>query len=160
MDDLVARFDRVIPDLWEPHPAPTESSIAHINSHFRLALPRALYDLAKQSTRFSNIFLSFGENYEAHNHVIPYNRYWRTRRRTRKLPGNFIIITCGFMDEDFWCIDRDAPDGMNGYEIQFWSPSPVGYPGQGHLGERLPGVEALIDKLLNTKLGTTDECFS
>jgi hypothetical protein len=149
MDSLVSSFDAAVPDLLDPHPRPTEESIAKINAHFGFKLPAALYELALRCTRFSNIFLSFGENYEVHDHVIPYNRYWRTRRRTRKVPSNLVIITNGFMDEDFWCLDRTSPDGRGGYEMQFWSPAPIGFPQQGHFGERLASFEVFVEHIVH-----------
>ena len=148
MDALVSSFDAAIPDLWDPHPRPTEESIAKINGHFGIKLPPVLYEFALGCARFGNIFLGFGENYEAHDHVIPYNRYWRTRRRTRKLPSNLVIITNGFMDEDFGCLDRTSPDGQGGYEVQFWSPAPIGFPHQGHMGERLASFESLVELIV------------
>ena len=107
----------------------------HISAHFGIELPQELVELASSSHRFANVFLGFGENYQEFNHVIAYNRYWRSRRRTRKLPRDLVIVTNGFMDEDFWCLVRpEGEHGAPGRAVEFWSPAPVGFPRDGVRG--------------------------
>lgn len=135
MQDLVAKLDAALPELWEPHPRPTVAPLSRISAHFNLSLPHELIELARSSDRFSDLFLSFGENYTEPNHVIAYNRYWKRRRRTRKLPGDLVILTNGFMDEDFWCLVR--PGDHNEPErpvVEYWSPAPIGFPKDGIRG--------------------------
>jgi hypothetical protein len=152
----VAAFERRYPAFWEPHPLPTTESIAKISAHFDISLPTQLIRLAQATSHFSSIFLSLGPDEDAPNHIIPYNRYWRRRRRTRRLPATHIILSNGFMDEDFWCLVRPAnelrSEGSKGDDmvIQYWSPAPIGFPGQMTYGEAYRGFPAFLSMLCNS----------
>jgi hypothetical protein len=150
MDSFAAKFDEVIGDFWEPHPKPTDSSLAEIGSRLRLSIPKEFSDFAKASSRFSNVFLSLGDNYESHNHIIPYNLYWKSRRRTRRLPSDLVIITDGFMDEDFWCLVRPPIASSAGnVAVEYWSPAPIGYPKGSHRGPRYESFTAFLEMLIS-----------
>ena len=152
MDSVTSRFDEVVHDFWEPHPRPTSASLAAISARLRLTIPLELAQLANHSSRFSNIFLGLGENDDAYNHIIPYNRYWKSRRRTRRLPADLVIITNGFMDEDFWCLVRpteaSASSPSTQQAVEYWSPAPIGYPKAGHRGPRYETFAQFLDMLI------------
>jgi hypothetical protein len=135
--DLIAAFERRYPAYWEPHPPPTDESIARICAYFGTPLPIQLIQLARATTHFSSLFLSLGPDEDADNHIIAYNHYWRRRRRSRRLPATHIILNNGFMDDDFWCLlKHEAASAGDIAAVQFWSPAPAGYPQETIHGER------------------------
>jgi hypothetical protein len=134
---LIAAFERRYPAYWEPHPPPTDQSIARISAYFRTPLQIELIQLAHATAHFSSLFLSLGPNEDADDHIIPYNRYWRSRRRSRRLPATHIILNNGFMDDDFWCLlKHEVVSAADIAAVQFWSPAPAGYPREMIHGER------------------------
>jgi hypothetical protein len=134
---IIAAFERRYPAYWEPHPPPTDESLARVSAHFGIALPMELIQLAHATAHFSSLFLSLGPNEDADDHIIPYNRYWRRRRRSRQSPATHIILNNGFMDDDFWCLVRPEDRSTDGTAaVQFWSPAPAGYPREMIHGER------------------------
>ena len=149
MTTIAQRLDEVLHGFWEPHPLPTSTSLLEIESRMRVSLPVGFVELANQCAKFSDIFLGLGENYDAHNHIIAYNRYWRTRRRTRRLPTDLVIITNGFMDEDFWCLVRpDDEAAADEWAVEYWGPAPVGFSTQGMRGPRYETFEAFVESLI------------
>jgi hypothetical protein len=119
---LVRRFDEVLPPFFPEHPRPTSHSIARIESHFGITLPRALLDFARSASRFGCWFSSLGPDYDNRAHIIRVNSFWRNRRRTKRIPRKLVAFTIGF-DDDLDCFDTDAHDTVAGeYEIRYWSP--------------------------------------
>jgi hypothetical protein len=150
MNNSAVKFDEVIEDFWEPHPKPTDSSLVEIGSRLKLCIPKELVDFAKASNRFSNIFLSLGDDYESPNHIISSNIYWKNRRRTRRLPSDLVIITNGFIDEDFWCLVRPPlPSSTTNVAVEYWSPAPIGYPKESHRGPRYETFTAFLEMLIS-----------
>jgi hypothetical protein len=150
---IVVAFERPYHAFWEPHPLPTEASIARISAYFGIALPAELILLARTTAHFSSLFLSLGPDDDAPNHIIPYNRYWRRRRRTRRLPTTHIILSNGLMDEDFWCLVKSENELRSGKSkdddavIRYWSPAPIGFPDQTIHGEAYRGFPAFLSML-------------
>lgn len=136
---------------------PTSQSVQEIESRINLRLPDLLIQMAMRCDSFSSVFLSIGPDIENHSHIIPYNRYWRRRRRTRKLPSDLVIITNGWMDEDFWCFVR-SPQGTGIVEprLQYWSPAPVGYPKDGVRGEMHANIEEFVERLIQEHAARVD----
>jgi hypothetical protein len=143
--ELAEQLDDVLIGHWEPHPVPTEASISEIERRLRIALPEDMVEVAKYAKKFSDVFLSLGPDFESHSHIIPYNRYWERRRRTRRLPKDLAIVTNGFMDEDFWCLIRSSETSQ---AVEYWSPAPVGYPKAEVRGERFPSFLSFMKMLI------------
>ena len=126
MPDLVARFDAVVPDIWEPHSRPTRESIATIEKHFGCRLPPLLLELAVQSKSFSSYFLSLGPDYQEHNHLIARNAMVRSNPDWLGLgpraPDHLVFFTNNFMEDFFWCLDLSKPEAM--HPIVHWTPLP------------------------------------
>ena len=126
--ELCAAFDAAHRGLWEPHPEPTTFSIRVIEKTLSVALPQQLIDLARSSTKYSDVFLSIGPDFESPDHIIPYNDMRHRDEGRRQLPKNLAIFTNGFMEEDYFCLE--AGRGADGHalgSVWFWSPPPVGY---------------------------------
>lgn len=153
MSNLVEQFDSAVHDFWGTHPRPTHASLERISQALRIRPPDLLVSLAKKSSCFANIFLSLGNNYESQDHIIPYNRYWRQRRRTRQLPKDLVIITNGWMDEDFNCLVRPESSSGTAVAVEFWSPAPIGFPKQSHRGPRHESFEAFLIELIRDHVG-------
>ena len=128
MQDFIAQFDASMIDAWEPYPRPTQASLLRISTHFNLTLPPQLVELAANSRCFSSFFLSLGEDYGNPVHIITYNAYWRRRRRTRRVPDDLVIVSNGFMDEDFWCLVRSENPRQPTTTVEYWSPPAIGWP--------------------------------
>lgn len=107
----------------EPHRKPTAFSLARIEQHFGLRLPRLLVELARTSKSFNSIFASLGPDYQAKDHIIRVNSYWRQRRRTRRAPRSLVILTRGH-DAQFWCLDKLETGEA---AVQFWCPDGLVY---------------------------------
>lgn len=148
VSNFVEQFDSAVHDFWGAHPRPTRASLERISQALRIRLPDLLVSLARESSRFANLFLSLGDNYESHDHIIPYNRYWRQRRRTRRLPKDLVIITNGWMDDDFNCLVRPENSSDTVVAVEFWSPAPVGFPKQSHRGPRHESFETFLTGLI------------
>ena len=117
--ELIAAYDQAVDRSWdEPHRRPTPFSIKRIEQHFGLRLPPLLIELARASKSFSSIFTSLGADYEAHDHIVRVNSYWRRRRRTRRIPRSYVILTQGH-DNHFWCLDKHEAGET---AMQFWCP--------------------------------------
>lgn len=142
---LAEELDEVLYGHWEPHPAPTDMSVAEIERRLRISLPEDLIEIARRSKKFSNLFLSLGPDFDSHCHIISYNRYWMRRRRTRRLPQDLVIITNGFMDEDFWCLVRNLEPSPT---VEYWSPAAIGYPKTAVRGERFSPLIDFIKMLV------------
>lgn len=150
-DLLVQRFDEAFRNSWKlpPHPRATESSIRRIEDHFEIRLPQTLIALAKMSESFSALFSSFGPNYGDDSHVIRENSYWKRRRRTRRLPGNLVIIGGNSMDEDFHCLDVSLIEKDGTLDsVRYWSPAPIGYPNDDIYGDEVESVAAFLDSYI------------
>jgi hypothetical protein len=143
--ELAERLDDVLYGDWEPHPLPTQASISEIEERLRIQLPEELIEVAKHSRKFSNLFLSLGPDFGSHSHIVPYNQYWKRRRRTRRLPTDLVIVTNGFMDEDFWCLVRNSGNPL---AVEYWSPAPIGYPKCGVRGERFSSFLSFLEMLI------------
>jgi len=153
MSNVVERFDLAIRGYGSAHLPPTEASLNRISTVLRIRLPDLLVTLAKESSRFGHVFLSLGEDYESPTHIISYNRYWRRRRRTRRLPSDLVIISNGFMDEDFDCLVRPDKDQDNeGLAVEYWSPAPIGHPKNGCRGPRYSSFEEYLEGLVRPAL--------
>ncbi len=124
LQSLIDRANRVSPMPWRPfqHPRPTKHSIAKINEHFRITLPHSLLEFVRCWRSSGTLFASLGADYGSPNHIIRINSYWRQRRRTRRIPGNLVVINqCH--DEDCDCLDLARFDSTTGeYAIQYWFP--------------------------------------
>ena len=153
MDDLIARFDAVMPDfsgLMGAHPRPTDASLKRIITQLGISLPQGLVEFARKSERFSSHFLSLGENYDEPTHILFRNRQWhRRRRKASRLPKHLVIITEGFMEADFDCIDKASPnsDGTD-YVIQIWCPL-FGRPAKGGAGARHASFATYIESVVD-----------
>lgn len=129
--DLARAYDALHPETTEPWPFPaTASSIRRINETLSIQLPASLLQFATDSSACHHWLASFGEDYDAHHHILRVTS--RTRRfRRRKLGGGgwecvkpvaFIPINRGH-DHDYDCLDADAFDSSTGeYAIQYWTP--------------------------------------
>jgi len=149
--DDIARFERRHPLFRAPHPKPTAHSLARISAHFGVSLPPELVQLSRESAHAAGLFLSLGPDDDSPGHIIRTNSYWRRRRRTRKLPERLIIITHGFMDDDFHCLVRaENPLESNAMRVRYWSPAPVGHPKHSILGEPFENFAAYFDWLCGT----------
>ncbi|NJM12346.1 MAG: hypothetical protein HC889_11100 [Synechococcaceae cyanobacterium SM1_2_3] len=148
-DDLIKHLDTALPDLGPAHPPPTVESIDKISKHFGIVLPDDLVELATRSKKFSSLFLSLGPDYPSRNHIIRVNSHWRHRRRTRRLPNHLVIITDGFMDDRFWCMDIEQPNA-----IQFWCPEPITYASVEPPPTRYVTFEAFIEGMV---MGSDDQ---
>lgn len=153
MSNLVEQFDSAVHDFWGTHPRPTHASLERISQALHIHLPDVLVSLASESSRFANIFLSLGENYESDDHIIPNNRYWRQRRRARQLPKDLVIITNAWMNENFNCLVRPRSSADTAVAVEFWSPAPVGFPNQFHRGPRHESFEAFLIELIQYQAG-------
>ena len=153
MSDFVARFDVAVGGDGIGNWPPTKASLDRITASLRIRLPDLLVTLATESSRFGHVFLSLGEDYESTAHIISYNRYWRRRRRTRRLPEDLVIISNGFMDEDFDCLVRPK-EGQDdgGPAVEYWSPALIGYPRDGCRGPRYASFEEYLEALIQPKL--------
>lgn len=125
---LIARFDAVMsPGLDYPlcpdfPPRPTRQSIGRIETHFGIALPPALIEVALHSRSFGRWFAGLGPDYTSLDHIIRINSYCRRRRRSRAIPKYLIAFNVGF-DEDFYCFDARHYNHQTGeYFIRYWSP--------------------------------------
>lgn len=124
LQELIAAYDEAVDRPWdEPHRRPTAFSIKRIEQHFGLSLPPLLIELARASKSFSSVFTSLGADYEARDHIIRVNSYWRRRRRTRRIPRSYVILTRGH-DDHFWCLDK-LETGETA--MQFWCPEELVY---------------------------------
>jgi hypothetical protein len=124
LESLIQYANAAPPPLYNPfqHPLPTPQSIDRINQHFGIQLPLQLVESVRSWHHSGTWFASLGPDYASCHHIIRINRYWRRRRRTRRLPNHLIIINLGY-DEDFDCLDINSPDAESGgYMIQYWSP--------------------------------------
>ena len=124
MSDLIARFDAVVPDQWEPHAEPTKDSVAVIEKHFGCHLPPLLLEFASKSKSFSSFFLGLGPDYADHRHIISRNQMVRSHpdwlAEGPGAPDHLVFITDNFMNDFFWCLDLRKPDGE--HPISFWAP--------------------------------------
>ena len=103
-------------------PRPTSASIERINSHFGIVLPRSFLEFVRCWRSSASWFASIGNDYQSHDHIIRTNSYWRSRRRTRRLPENLVIFNRGF-DDDCDCFDVTTLDDSTGeYHIAYWTP--------------------------------------
>jgi len=109
-------------------PRPTSASIKRISEHFRMMLPHVFLELVRCWRGSGSWFASLGNDYENPQHIIRMNSYWRTRRRTRRLPSHLVIFNLGF-DEDCDCFDLEAYDRATGeYPIRYWTPGCAAEP--------------------------------
>lgn len=149
MNNIVERFNLAMGGQGSVHPPPTESSLKRVAATLNICIPDLLVKLATESPGFGHRFLSLGEDHESCTHIISYNRYWRRRRRTRRLPSDLVIISNGFMDEDFDCLVRPNGDQHNGvHAVEYWSPAPIGYPKDGCRGPRYASFEEYLESLM------------
>lgn len=130
---FVREFDALDPGLWCPHcPKPTAASLSRVEAHFGIALPPLLIALARGSRHFGRRFASLGTDYDSPLHIIRINSHWRRRRRTRRVPRGFVIVT-NEHDDRHWCLDTNEPaDGDDRYPLQFWTPDPLIYASESH----------------------------
>lgn len=115
---LARRLDRCLP---EPQPLPgppTSRSVAAIEAHFRIQLPRSLIVLAREARHFGAYFAGLGEDQASPTHIVRINSNWRRRRRTRRIPPDLVVINLGF-DEDLDCLV--LPGGDDG-AVVYWCP--------------------------------------
>lgn len=115
---LARRLDRCLPEPHTPPGPPTPRSVAAIETHFGLPLPRALIVLAQEARHFSAYFAGLGEDQGSPTHIIRINSAWRRRRRTKRIPRDLVVINLGF-DEDLDCLTR--PGGDDGVVV-YWCP--------------------------------------
>ena len=150
MNERVAEFDSKPRVILTEQARPTRESVGRINSHFRIILPELLVALGQGAKNYSAIFASIGTDYGSAAHIIRLNSYWRRRRRTRRIPAYLVIITQGFMDDQFWClnISRMGP-GLDPYPVQFWCPVRLDYPSEERPALWYPSFEAFLDGLIN-----------
>ncbi|HSX58859.1 MAG TPA: hypothetical protein VLF18_01550 [Tahibacter sp.] len=91
---LIEQFNALDDSLYFPHwPKPTDGSLSRIEAHFGVKLPPLLVSLARNSRRFGQRFASIGPNHDSPQHIIRINSYWRRRRRTRRVPRGYVIVT-------------------------------------------------------------------
>ena len=148
MDDIIKKFDAAIEGIAvHAHPLPTEKSVSKIEEHFKIKLPKLLLQLAEHGKNFSSRFLSLGSDFESHSHIIRVNSYWRRRRRTKRVPENLVVLTQGWMDNRFWCLDCSAPDEhKSDYAIQFWCPEKIFYASESDRPpERYPDFRSFVE---------------
>ncbi len=129
--DLARAYDALHPETTQPWPfPPTASSIQRINDALSIQLPASLLQFASSSSACHHWLASFGEDDEAHHHILRVTS--RTRRFRRRMLGGigweyvkpvaFIPINRGH-DHDYDCLDTDAFDPSTGeYAIQYWAP--------------------------------------
>lgn len=124
LQELVEAFNDAVALPWdEPHPPPTSLSIKRIEQHFGLNLPPLLIEFARASKSLNGVFAALGPDYQAHDHIVRINSYWRQRRRTRRIPRSYVIFTIGH-DDQFWCLDKLEAGEL---AIQFWCPDKLVY---------------------------------
>jgi len=153
VNSLIERFELAMGGQGSTHAPPTEPSLERISTALRIRLPDLLVTLAGESSRFGQVFLSLGEDYDSFTHIISYNRYWRRRRRTRRLPEDLVIISNGFMDEDFDCLVRPKDGTVDGgLAVEYWSPAPIGYPRAGRRGPGYASFEEYLEALIRPKV--------
>jgi hypothetical protein len=149
MDSLIQRLDTLRPVCIPRHARPTDGSISKINAHFSIQLPLALVQLARHSRNYDAYFLGLGPDYTSLSHIIRVNSYWRRRRPKRQLPRNLIIVTEGYMDDRFWCLDTSTPAvGSGGYPLQFWCPEELVYPSDERPIMRYPDFESFVEGVI------------
>jgi len=151
MNNFVERFDHAIRGYGGDHSPPTEASLNRISTVLRIRFPDLFVKLAMESSRFGHVFLSLGEDYDSATHIISFNRYWRRRRWTRRLPSDLVIISNGFMDEDFNCLVRPE-NGDEALAVEYWSPAPIGYPKNGCRGPRYSSFDEYLEALVQPGL--------
>ena len=144
-DVLMRQFNDLNLVAFTDHPRPTDGSINRINTHFGIRLPRTLLQLAKHSKNYNAMFLSLGADYTSRSHIIRVNSYWRRRRPKRRIPRHLVIVTHGYTDDLFWCLDVSAPasDG-DGYAMQFWCPDELIYPSDDRPVQRYPDFDSYL----------------
>lgn len=124
MSDLVARFDAVVADFWEPHSPPTPESVSTIARRLRCNLPPLLLEFAAYSKSFSSYFLSLGPDYQEYSHIICRNEMVRSHPDWLscgpKAPDHYVFFTDNFMEDFFWCFDVSRFDGE--HPVVYWSP--------------------------------------
>jgi hypothetical protein len=125
MSDVIARFDAVIADQWEPHAAPTPESVARIEERFGCCIPPLLLEFASKSKSFSSYFLSLGPDFQSHSNLVTRNEMVRSHPDWLALgpraPDHLVFITDNFMDDFFWCLDVRKTKGE--HPIVYWTPS-------------------------------------
>lgn len=122
-EELARRFDAAMGPSSPPYSPPTRAEIARVEQHFGILFPPLLVQLAVLSQHFNARFLCLEAHPKGGNSIISVNSYWKRRRRTRRLPANLIIVTEGYMDDAFWCLDRtDRAGGCGEFAWQFWCP--------------------------------------
>lgn len=115
---LARRLDLCLPQPHPPPGPPTPRSVAAIQAHFGIQLPRSLIALAQESVHFGAYFAGLGEDQGSPTHIIRINGSWRRRRRTKRLPRDLVAINLGF-DEDLDCLVH--PGGDDGVVV-YWCP--------------------------------------
>jgi hypothetical protein len=146
MESLRQRFDDMKVPVLREHQRPTDGSVSRVNEHFSIRLPAELVQLAKHSKYYPAYFLSLGPDYQSHCHIIRVNSYWRRRRPKRRIPRNLVVITQGYMDDRFWCLDTSAPTNEGDYAVQFWCPEPMTWFGEPVL--RYPSFAEYIEGVI------------
>jgi hypothetical protein len=105
--------------------------------------------LAKHSAAYDAYFLSIGADYASQSHIIRVNSYWRRRRMKRRIPPNLVVITEGYMDDLFWCLDTSSPCCTgDGYAVQFWCPEKLTYSSSGRPVQRYPDFESYMEGVI------------
>ena len=124
MDELIAKFDAVVPDQWEPHATLTADSLALVEAHFAFRVPALLIEFARKSKSFSSFFLSLGPDITNHSHIITKNEMIRSHddwlRWGAPAPSNLVFFTENFMEDFFWGFDTSHPGPE--YPIVIWRP--------------------------------------
>lgn len=132
--------------LGPPHPEPDAESVARIEQHFGIELPLQLIELATHSKSFSSRFLGLGPDFSSVTHIVRVNSYWRRRRVTRQVPREFVIMTMGFMDQMFWCLDKSSLTDTDRLPVQFWCPEEILYASENDRPtERYPDFGSFIE---------------
>lgn len=155
MPNLIARFDAVLKEYWEPHPIPTPESIIEIERCLEIHLPPDLLEFSRRSKSFSSFFLGVGPDYDSHSHIITRNNYWRRPEGNVSLPAHLVMFTDGFMDDDFWCFDKGALSGHD-YAIQYWAPD----VDQADVPMPYPNFRAFMTSTIEWYEGTNDAIHS
>lgn len=142
LNEFVARFDAALYDQWEPYPRASDASIATIEERLRFKVPSLLAELAQNSDRYSNLFLSLGTDIDNHSHIISKNAYVRSDHEWLQLgpraPDNLVFITENFMESVFWCLD--VSHSGKEYPVVRWSPQ----DGLGEPGTRYDNFELFV----------------